>query len=178
MERRTWMLVGGFGALLAAWEVAQGQVGTALLTVALLGVVAWWMSPWRTLGGATQHEVDQVPEEERGVVVYWRPGCPFCERLRHRLGAAGRAQVTWVDIWRDPEAAAYVRGVTAATRPYPPWWPAASPAPTRPRRPSGGCCAAEDSTRPASGAGRRCFRDRRAPRPHRLHAQVAAAGEQ
>ncbi len=111
MERRSWVLVGGFGLLLAAWEARQGQVGTALVTMALLGAVAWWMSPWRAPGGATQHEVDQVPEGERGVVVYWRPGCPFCERLRHRLGAAGRAQVTWVDIWRDPEAAAYVRGV-------------------------------------------------------------------
>ncbi|MBR7743623.1 NrdH-redoxin [Phycicoccus sp. BSK3Z-2] len=46
----------------------------------------------------------------RSVVVYWRPGCPFCERLRLGLGTRGR-QAAWVDIWRDPDAAAFVRSV-------------------------------------------------------------------
>lgn len=119
MERRSWMLVGGFGLALSGWEAARGQVGTALVTVVLLGALAWWLSPWRTRGGATQRDVEQVPEGERGVVVYWRPGCPFCERLRHRLGARARAQVTWVDIWRDPEAAAYVRGVNGGDETVP-----------------------------------------------------------
>lgn len=43
-------------------------------------------------------------------IVYWRPGCPFCMRLRATLGLrAHRAH--WVDIWRDPEGAAAVRAV-------------------------------------------------------------------
>lgn len=41
-------------------------------------------------------------------VVYWRPGCRYCMRLRFRLGRdAHRAH--WVNIWRDPEGAAAVR---------------------------------------------------------------------
>jgi len=44
------------------------------------------------------------------VVVYWRPGCPFCWRLRgalRRLGLPTRE----VDIWADPDAAAVVRSI-------------------------------------------------------------------
>ncbi|HET6857337.1 MAG TPA: glutaredoxin domain-containing protein [Streptomyces sp.] len=45
-----------------------------------------------------------------GVVVYWRPGCPFCMKLRLTLRLA-RLPRTEVNIWEDPEAAAYVRSV-------------------------------------------------------------------
>ncbi|MEV6947163.1 glutaredoxin domain-containing protein [Streptomyces sp. NPDC051172] len=41
-------------------------------------------------------------------VVFWRPGCTYCLRLRLRLGRSAR-QLYWVDIWRDPAAAAAVR---------------------------------------------------------------------
>lgn len=42
------------------------------------------------------------------VVIYHRPGCSFCIRMKTVLGAAGK-QATWVDIWDDEEAAAFVR---------------------------------------------------------------------
>ncbi|MEV4510838.1 glutaredoxin domain-containing protein [Dactylosporangium sp. NPDC049525] len=43
-------------------------------------------------------------------IVYWRPGCPFCLRLR--LSLLGRARhAKWVNIWRDPEGAAAVRAI-------------------------------------------------------------------
>jgi mycoredoxin len=45
-----------------------------------------------------------------GVVVYWRPGCPYCMKLRLRLRFT-RLRYTEVNIWRDPEAAAFVRSV-------------------------------------------------------------------
>jgi glutaredoxin len=41
-------------------------------------------------------------------VVYWRPGCAYCLRLRIRLGRGAR-QLHWVNIWRDPAGAAAVR---------------------------------------------------------------------
>ncbi|AEM83152.1 glutaredoxin domain-containing protein [Streptomyces violaceusniger] len=49
-------------------------------------------------------------EDQDGVVVYWRPLCPFCMHLRTRLRLA-RLRHTEVNIWRDPEAAAFVRSV-------------------------------------------------------------------
>ena len=46
----------------------------------------------------------------QGVWVYNRAGCPFCLRLTLGLGRSAR-DARWVDIWADPEAAAYVRSV-------------------------------------------------------------------
>ncbi len=44
------------------------------------------------------------------VVIYHRRGCPFCARMRLALAGRGKDAV-WVDIWADPDAAAYVRSV-------------------------------------------------------------------
>lgn len=53
-----------------------------------------------------------------GVVVYWRPGCPFCQRLTLALRGPGR-RATWVNIWADPEAAAFVRSVNGGDETVP-----------------------------------------------------------
>ncbi|MDX3078212.1 glutaredoxin domain-containing protein [Streptomyces sp. MI02-7b] len=45
-----------------------------------------------------------------GVVLYWRPGCPYCMRLRLYLFVT-RLRHTKVNIWRDPDGAAFVRSV-------------------------------------------------------------------
>lgn len=42
------------------------------------------------------------------ITVYWRPGCPFCLVLRRGLRRAGLA-TNDIDIWTDPEGAAFVR---------------------------------------------------------------------
>ena len=63
----------------------------------------------RMLGrpASTRHS-DVDPPPNPGVVVYWRDGCPFTARLRFVVRRyADRA--AWVDIWADPEAAAFVR---------------------------------------------------------------------
>ena len=83
-----------------------GAVGYGALGLAL----AWWLSPLQ--GGRTVRHEDVVsrPAEKRQVVIYWRPGCVFCARLRGRLGRSGR-KATWVNIWQDEAGAAYVRSV-------------------------------------------------------------------
>jgi mycoredoxin len=48
--------------------------------------------------------------DHKGVVVYWRPGCSYCMKLRTRLRFT-RLHYSEVNIWRDPEAAAFVRSV-------------------------------------------------------------------
>ncbi|WP_237203786.1 glutaredoxin domain-containing protein [Rothia endophytica] len=45
-----------------------------------------------------------------GVVIYWRPGCPFCQRLDAGLGEMGD-RALWVNIWEDADAEAYVKSV-------------------------------------------------------------------
>ncbi|GAB3383595.1 glutaredoxin domain-containing protein [Amycolatopsis echigonensis] len=44
------------------------------------------------------------------VVVYWRPGCVFCARLRRQLDRAG-VPYRPVNIWEDPAAAETVRSI-------------------------------------------------------------------
>ena len=52
------------------------------------------------------------------VVVYWRPGCPFCSILRSGLRRA-HLPVREVNIWEDPEAAAFVRSVAKGNETVP-----------------------------------------------------------
>ncbi len=53
-------------------------------------------------------QADAAPGLGDGVTIYWRDGCPFCLRLRWAVRRL-RRDATWVDIWADPDAAAYVR---------------------------------------------------------------------
>jgi glutaredoxin-like protein len=53
---------------------------------------------------------DHSPTSSGEIVVYWRPGCPFCSSLRRGLVREG-LPFREVDIWSDPEAAAFVRSV-------------------------------------------------------------------
>ncbi|MEE8603190.1 hypothetical protein [Euzebya tangerina] len=43
------------------------------------------------------------------VIVFWKPGCSVCWTTLASLGSEGRAAVTWVNVWRDREAAEVVR---------------------------------------------------------------------
>lgn len=52
------------------------------------------------------------------VVVYWRPGCPFCSSLHADLSRAGVA-FERVNIWDDPDAAAFVRSVARGNETVP-----------------------------------------------------------
>lgn len=51
-----------------------------------------------------------MSKDSTGVVIYWRPGCTYCMLLRFRLRST-QLPVTWVNIWQDPQAAAFVRSV-------------------------------------------------------------------
>lgn len=108
--RSSWLLVLGATALLAGQAVAGGHVVFAV-GYALAGfALAYWLSPWQGGRSTTHAEVAGGPLAENGVVIYWRPGCVFCARLRARLGSL-RSRATWVNIWQDPEAAAFVASV-------------------------------------------------------------------
>lgn len=53
-----------------------------------------------------------------GIEVLWRPGCPYCSRLRRGLRRAGVTTVER-DIWSDPDAAARVRAATGGDETVP-----------------------------------------------------------
>lgn len=53
-----------------------------------------------------------------GITVYWRPGCGFCASLLRGLGRSG-LEFEQVDIWRDEDAAAFVRSVAGGNETVP-----------------------------------------------------------
>ncbi|MFG2875332.1 glutaredoxin domain-containing protein [Streptomyces sp. NPDC048337] len=50
--------------------------------------------------------------------MYWRPGCPFCIKLRTQLRLA-RIPFRKVNILADPDAAAFVRSHNAGSETVP-----------------------------------------------------------
>jgi mycoredoxin len=51
-------------------------------------------------------------------VIYWRPGCPYCARLRWGLRRM-KVAVEELNIWTDPAAAAFVRSVNGGDETVP-----------------------------------------------------------
>lgn len=52
------------------------------------------------------------------VTLYWRPGCPFCVRLRRALRRA-RIPLNEVNIWEDRAAGLTVRSLTGGNETVP-----------------------------------------------------------
>ncbi|CAM5566902.1 glutaredoxin domain-containing protein [Streptomyces tanashiensis] len=108
---RAWLLPMLFvltGSLVAAGVFASGKTGQGVLLLLLFVLLAGLNSPLvfpRSIGAVEARRRSAVDGRP---IVYWRPGCQFCLRLRFRLGRdAHRAY--WVNIWRDPDGAAVVR---------------------------------------------------------------------
>ncbi|GAA3878615.1 glutaredoxin domain-containing protein [Tessaracoccus defluvii] len=118
MQRWTWLLV-LIGGGLVAYSSGGGrltlQVGLVIACVVLL---AWWLSPLSHGKSKKMAAVMALPAEDRRVVIYWRPGCMFCQRLRGALGRQGRG-AQWINIWQDDEAAAFVRSVNGGNEVVP-----------------------------------------------------------
>ena len=51
-----------------------------------------------------------MDQEQDEIVIYWRPDCLFCLDLLLRLKFT-RLRYRKIDIWKDPDARAFVRSV-------------------------------------------------------------------
>lgn len=109
MERYAWIGVAGLGIGMGVLIGRDSIPGGVVIAIFLLAM-AYWMAPWR--GGRSVHhaELGSLPAEDRRVVIYWRPGCMYCTRLRRALGGV-RDRATWINIWQDDRAADFVRSV-------------------------------------------------------------------
>jgi glutaredoxin len=105
------VVIGGFDAVAGSRAAAAGVFVFLLLAAVLV-------SPWMFPRPVTDEAARLTSAAEGRPIVYWRPGCPYCLRLRARLGRDAR-RVLWVDIWADPEGAASVREVTGGDETVP-----------------------------------------------------------
>jgi len=84
------------------------NITLVLSVIAIAIVLSWLIGANLPRWGRTRTSVTDADRE--GVVLYWRPGCTYCMRLRTRLRFT-RLQYVEVNIWRVSEAAAFVRSV-------------------------------------------------------------------
>ena len=61
---------------------------------------------------------DPTEDGSAPIVVYWRPGCPWCSRLLRWIDRSG-LEVARRNIWDDPSAAAEVRAITGGDETVP-----------------------------------------------------------
>lgn len=111
--RRAWILptvlVLG-GSVVGSALILRGSTGTGVTLLVWFALLAAVNSPLvfpRSIGA---REAQHRSADDGRPVVFWRPGCTYCLRLRFRLGHRAR-RAHWVNIWRDPAGAAAVRAV-------------------------------------------------------------------
>jgi len=76
------------------------------------------LSPDVDVGALIRDDGHVSDTAQAAVTVYWRPGCGFCSRLRRDLDQRG-IEASWVDIWQDDEARAFVRSVARGNETVP-----------------------------------------------------------
>ncbi len=99
-------------------------VGLAVAVVLL--VLAWVLSPWFFPRSETDAAARELASTRNVPVIYWRPGCSYCLRLRIALGRAGNRAV-WVDISRSDAASCRVREVNGGNETVPTVFVGSSP---------------------------------------------------
>ncbi|MFF9853903.1 glutaredoxin domain-containing protein [Streptomyces litmocidini] len=119
--RRVWMLPVLFlfcGSLVAAGSIVDGKPVRTAVSLLLFVLLAVAHSPLVFPRTTEASEAQRLSAADGRPIVYWRPGCKYCLRLRLRLGRRAR-QLYWVDIWRDPAGAAVVRAANGGDETVP-----------------------------------------------------------
>ncbi|MFI0977355.1 glutaredoxin domain-containing protein [Streptomyces sp. NPDC021093] len=96
------------GSAVATGLILRGSPGPAVAFLVFFVLLAGAHSPVVFPKSIGALEAQRRSAVDGRPVVFWRPGCTYCLRLRIRLGRSAR-QLHWVNIWRDPAGAAAVR---------------------------------------------------------------------
>ncbi|MBB5121859.1 membrane protein [Streptomyces eurocidicus] len=118
---RSWILPTLFmlcGSAVAAVPALSGSPGTAAVLLPMFVLLAGIHSPLVFPRPVSAREAQRRSAADSRPVVFWRPGCTYCLRLRLKLGRSAR-QLHWVNIWRDPAGAAAVRAATGGDETVP-----------------------------------------------------------
>jgi glutaredoxin len=112
------LLLVAAAVLIGGYDAVAGNRWTGAWVALFLLVAAVLVSPRAFPRSMTDDAARVASDDDGRPIVYWRPGCPYCLRLRARLGRDAR-RLLWVDIWADPEGAASVREVTGGDETVP-----------------------------------------------------------
>ncbi|MFI0895523.1 glutaredoxin domain-containing protein [Streptomyces sp. NPDC020983] len=106
------------GGVCGGISFARGDHGAGAALIVGFLVLAVVNSPVAFPRSVTAAEAVRRSAVDGRAVVYWRPGCTYCLRLRARLGWRAR-RAYWVNIWQDPAGAAAVREVNGGNETVP-----------------------------------------------------------
>jgi mycoredoxin len=106
------------GVFAAVTQFANGGRGLAVAELVVFVVLAFVWSPLAFPRSLSAAQARARSGQDGRPVIYWRPGCTYCQRLRVRLGRDGR-RAHWVNIWADPAGAAAVRAITGGDETVP-----------------------------------------------------------
>jgi mycoredoxin len=106
------------GVFAAGPQFASGGHVLGLVEVVACGALAFAWSPLAFPRSVGALRAQRLASQDGRPVIYWRPGCTYCQRLRVRLGRDGR-RAHWVNIWADPAGAAAVRAITGGDETVP-----------------------------------------------------------
>ncbi|MFF4534899.1 glutaredoxin domain-containing protein [Streptomyces aureus] len=106
------------GAAVSTRLFLEGNAGAASVILLVFLVLGGMNSPLVFPKSVSAPEARERSAVDGRPVVFWRPGCAYCLRLRVRLGLRAR-HAHWVDIWRDPAGAAEVRAVNGGDETVP-----------------------------------------------------------
>ncbi|MEU1467230.1 glutaredoxin domain-containing protein [Streptomyces sp. NPDC005761] len=118
---RTWTLSALFalcGLFVATGLVLSGSPGEGAALLLMFVLLAVMHSPLVFPMSLSAPEAQRRGAVDGRPIVYWRPGCTYCLRLRFRLGRRSR-QLHWVNIWQDPDGAAAVRAANEGNETVP-----------------------------------------------------------
>ncbi|HET6482426.1 MAG TPA: glutaredoxin domain-containing protein [Actinoplanes sp.] len=107
---RSALVLATSGLLIGALLAVDGSPLAGLAVFVVFALVAALVSPAAFPGSVTDAAARAAQASDGHPIIYWRPGCPFCLRLRTALARAAR-DYHWVDIWSDPSGAATVRSI-------------------------------------------------------------------
>jgi len=106
------------GVSAAAFSFLDGAPWIGLGTLAACAVLFSLVSPVPFPRSIAAREAQARSAADSRPIVYWRPGCPYCLRLRLRLGREAH-RTYWVNIRKDPAGAVAVRAITGADETVP-----------------------------------------------------------
>lgn len=95
-----------------------GSEGSSVMGAGVLAGLAWFVSPWFFPRSHSDASAREKAGDGEVPLIYWRPGCIYCVRLRLTLGRLGN-QAVWVDVSRDGDASARVRSVNGGDETVP-----------------------------------------------------------
>ena len=116
---RRWWLTWWVAAVAVVSLFTGGRPPASSVAVAAaMLVAAWVLSPRFFPSSPRDAEAQRQSADTGAPVVYWRPGCSYCLRMRIALGRLG-SRAIWVDVSQDRDASARVRAANAGNETVP-----------------------------------------------------------